>query len=114
MDLLVVTESWLRSPTDVAIRRSPPPGFSFIDRQRPGALDDPRAGLSSTIETRSAPKRSASHRIQPHSKPLQSPSRTAGDLWWSLHSTGRDILHQHGAFPFANTRQPKNGPCRIT
>ena len=96
MDLIVVTESWHRSPTDVAVRHSSPPGFSFVGRPRPGALDDPLgSGLSSTIETRSGTKRSASHRIQPHLKPLQSPSRPAGDLWWSWESTSRDLLHQH-------------------
>ena len=44
IDLLVVTESWHRSSADVAIRRSSPPGFNFIDRPRPGALDDPPGG----------------------------------------------------------------------
>src|SRR6218665_4007367 len=44
IDLLVVTESWHRSLADAAIRRSSPPGFNFIDRPRPGALDDPPGG----------------------------------------------------------------------
>ena len=45
IDLLVITESWHRSSTDVALCRSTPPDFSFIDRPRPGALDmDSRGG----------------------------------------------------------------------
>src|SRR5688572_30600389 len=31
LDLLLVTESWHRSSLDVAVRRSSPPGYSFVD-----------------------------------------------------------------------------------
>src|ERR1043165_8523677 len=34
LDVLVVTESWHLSSADVAVRRSAPPGYSFLDRPR--------------------------------------------------------------------------------
>jgi hypothetical protein len=45
IDLLVVTESWHRSSSDVAVRRSAPPGYSFLDCPRMDAEDaDCRGG----------------------------------------------------------------------
>src|SRR6218665_3863353 len=34
IDLLVATESWQQSSSDVAVRRSTPPGYSAVDRPR--------------------------------------------------------------------------------
>jgi hypothetical protein len=46
IDILVVTESWHRSSTDVALARSVPSDYTFIDRPRPGVQDmDTRGGL---------------------------------------------------------------------
>src|SRR6218665_1337551 len=44
IDLLVVTESWHQSSTDVAIRRSALQGYSTIDCPRPGCGVDGRWG----------------------------------------------------------------------
>src|SRR6218665_1072351 len=35
IDLLVATESWHQSSSDVSVRRSTPPGYSAVDRPRP-------------------------------------------------------------------------------
>ena len=35
IDVLVATESWHQSSSDVAVRRSTPPGYSAVDRPRP-------------------------------------------------------------------------------
>src|SRR6218665_2277898 len=44
IDLLVITESWHQSSTDVAVRRSAPPGYSTVDCPRPGCGVDGRWG----------------------------------------------------------------------
>src|SRR6218665_982364 len=45
LDLLVITESWHRLPTDVAVCRSVPPDYTFVDQPRVGDEDaDSRGG----------------------------------------------------------------------
>src|SRR6218665_4228596 len=35
IDVFVATESWHQSSSDVAVRRSTPPGYSAVDRSQP-------------------------------------------------------------------------------
>src|SRR6218665_3423040 len=35
IDLLVATDSWHQSSSDIAVRRSTPPGYSAVERRRP-------------------------------------------------------------------------------
>src|SRR6218665_750508 len=40
LDLLVITESWHRLPIDVAVCRSVPSDYTFVDQPRVGELED--------------------------------------------------------------------------
>src|SRR6218665_980803 len=40
LDLLMVTESWYSSPTDVVVCRSAPPGYSYVDCPRESTKDE--------------------------------------------------------------------------
>src|SRR5678816_4022152 len=45
LDLLVITETWHRLPSDVAVRRSMPSDFAFVDQPRQAHEDtDARGG----------------------------------------------------------------------
>src|SRR6218665_2753963 len=44
IDILVLTESWHRSSSDVAVRRSAPPGYSVVDPPRPELVNEKSYG----------------------------------------------------------------------
>ena len=66
LDLLSLTESWHSSPSDVAVRRSAPPGYSFLDRPRQDPSDPDRRGGGIVVYHRSSLRVG---RIELHSTP---------------------------------------------
>jgi exonuclease III len=54
LDLLLVTESWHSSSTDVAVRRSSPPGYSYVDCPRAEVRGEDSSGGGLVIYHRTA------------------------------------------------------------